>query len=182
MVNSDFYAEYLVEKQATGGDNVKKVLICLGALLLSAFFMLCIIPPISLVPAGLVVYGAYYLLTGIGCEYEYIVSNGELDVDKVIGKRKRKRLVTAVLQEATAFGLLESAPEAADGVTTVLASDGTGKGEYFLDFKHKSGDNVRIIFTPSEKILDGMELFLPRQLKMEFKRTRIRPAEENSAE
>lgn len=174
MVNSDFYAEYLVEKRSGGSDSVKKILIALATILAAAFFFIFFMPPINLLPAGLVVYGGYYFLTGIGTEYEYIVSNGEMDVDKIVGKRKRKRLVTASLGDATSFGKLSDAPAEADGCTVVMASDGTGENDYYLDFKHKSVGEVRIIFTPSEKILDGMEIFLPRPLAMEFKRTRVR--------
>ncbi|MCM1577317.1 MAG: DUF6106 family protein [Ruminococcus sp.] len=174
MVNSDFYAEYLVQKKPTGLDLVKKGLIGVAAAALAAgfFLMFFMMFPLNLAGVALIFYLAYLLITNVDVEYEYILTNGEMDVDKVIGRRKRKRLITAPIEDFTAFGQLADAPEEADGCTTVLADDGSSQNVYFADFVHKSAGNVRIIFSPSEKILDGMEIFLPRQLKAELKKNR----------
>ena len=167
-MTNDFYAEYLVSKASTGMDTVKKILIGLGTALVAGFF-LAAVPMMGILMAGLVFYGGYYLLTGVDVEYEYIITNGDLDIDKVIGKRKRKRLITAPIGTFTAFGKLSEAGEEPDNTTTVLASGGNGE-EFYCDFVHKSVGNVRIIFTPSEKIIEGIGIFLPRQLKLEFNR------------
>ena len=170
-MNNDFYAECLVTKAPTGADTAKRIGIGLAAAILAAGALWFIFFPMSILIIAGVFYGAYYLMTGIDAEYEYILTNGDIDIDKIIGKRKRKRLLSASIGDFTAFGTLDEAPDF-DG-TTVLASSGSGK-DYYADFVHKSEGNVRLIFTPNEKILDGMELFLPRQLKMEFKRKRVK--------
>ena len=174
MINSDFYAEYLVPRKPTAIDMVKKGLIGVAGAALAAVFFLFFFAmfPLNLAGVALIFYLTYLLMTGIDTEYEYILTNGEMDVDKIIGKRKRKRLITAPIGEFTAFGRLADAPEEADGCTTVLAGSGSPEEAYFADFVHKSAGNVRIVFSPSEKILDGIELFLPRQLKAEFKKNR----------
>ncbi|MGN0665859.1 MAG: DUF6106 family protein [Huintestinicola sp.] len=169
MLN-DMYAEQLIEKKSGGADILKKIGIMLGISILCALVLMFIIPPISLIGVAGLLYLAYYLLTGCGVEYEYIFTNGDLDIDKVTGKRKRKRLITAKLTEFTAFGKLSEAPASDSGITTVLASDGTGEGEYFADFKHASAGKVRLIFTPNEKLLEAIVAYLPRQLKSEYLR------------
>ena len=176
-MNNDFYAECLVAKAPTGADTAKRIGIGLAAAILAAAALWFIVFPMSILIIAGVFYGAYYLMTGIDAEYEYILTNGDIDIDKIIGKRKRKRLLSASIGDFTAFGTLD---EAADfNGTTVLASSGSGK-DYYADFVHKSEGNVRLIFTPNEKILDGMELFLPRHLKMEFKRKRVRLEKPNT--
>lgn len=50
------------------------------------------------------IYGAYWLISGMSIEYEYILTNGEIDVDKIIAQRKRKRLVTVSAKTFEAFG------------------------------------------------------------------------------
>lgn len=179
IMNNDFYAECLVSKAPTAADTVKRVLIGLGTAVLAAGAFWFIFFPISLFIIAGVFYGAYYLMTGIDAEYEYILTNGDLDIDKIIGKRKRKRLVTASIGDFIAFGKLSEAGDF-DG-TTVLASSGSGQ-DYYADFVHKTEGNVRLIFTPSEKILDGMELFLPRQLRQDFKLKRVRLTKETEEE
>lgn len=169
-MNNDFYSEQLVSKRAGGSDTAKKILIGVLTALVAAFFFLIIIFPLSLLIVGLIFYGGYYLMTGIDTEYEYILTNGDLDIDKITGKRKRKRLLSTKIGDFTSFGKLEEAPEAADKVTTVLVTDGTDEGAYYADFKHQSAGNVRLIFTPDEKTMEGVKMFLPRQLKAEFLR------------
>lgn len=178
MINSDFYAEYLVARKTDGVTMAKKGLTGIAGAAVAAIFFLFFFAmfPLNLAGVALIFYLTYLLMTNFDVEYEYILTNGEMDVDKIMGKRKRKRLVTAPIGDLTAFGKLSDAPEEADGCTTVRADSGTGEGTYFADFVHKSVGNVRIIFTPSEKILDGMELFLPRQLKAEFKKNRAKNA------
>ena len=83
---------------------------------------------------------------------------------------KRQRLLSTKIGDFTAFGKLEEAPEAADKVTTVLVTDGTNEGAYYADFRHQSAGNVRLIFTPNEKTMEGVKMFLPRQLKAEMMR------------
>lgn len=127
-MNNDFYSEQLVAKKSGGSETAKKILIGVLTALVAAFLFLIIIFPLSLLLVGLVFYGGYYLMTGIDTEYEYILTNGDLDIDKITGKRKRKRLLSTKIGDFTAFGKLEEAPEAADKVTTVLVTDGTNEG------------------------------------------------------
>lgn len=176
FMNTDFYAEQLVAKRSGGSDMAKKVLIGIATAFFAAavFWIFFYFIPFNLIGAGLIFYAGYYFISGVDTEYEYILTNGEIDIDKITGKRKRKRLMTASIDSFTSFGRLDEAPDTSDGITTVLATDGTEEGAYYADFKHQSAGNVRLIFTPSEKILDGVELFLPRQLKAEFKRKRVK--------
>lgn len=169
-MTNDFYSEQLITKNSSGGDTAKKVLIGIGAALISAFIFLALFMflPMNLIFVGLVFYLAYFLMSGIDTEYEYIITNGDFDVDKIIGKRKRKRLLSSNIADFTAFGKAESAPDAAPDATTVLVTDGTGQGEYYADLKHKTAGSVRVIFTPNEKTLEGIVMFLPRQVKAEY--------------
>lgn len=166
---SDVYVEQLVEKRSCTADTLKKIGIVLGAVILSvlAFWFMY---AIGLLLAAAIFYGGYYLLTGIDCEYEYIFTNGDLDIDKIKGKRSRNRLVTAQCENFTSFGRLVDAPEAASGVTTVLAAGGDEE-QYYADFKHSSAGDVRLIFTPDERILEAVTAALPRQVKAEYKRS-----------
>ncbi|MCM1522938.1 MAG: hypothetical protein NC120_00615 [Ruminococcus sp.] len=182
-MNTDFYAEQLVTKKPNGGDTAKKILIGIATAFLAAavFTLFFFFIPFNLIGAGLIFYGGYYFISSVDTEYEYILTNGEIDIDKITGKRKRKRLMTASIDSFTSFGKLSEAPEPPDGITTVLATDGTEEGAYYADLKHQSAGNVRLIFTPGEKMIDGVIMFLPRQLKAEARKNRTR-LEKQSAE
>lgn len=174
-MSNDFYSEQLVAKASGGGDTAKRVLAGTGTAAAAAlvFFITIILFPINLVLVGFVFYGGYYLITSFDTEYEYIITNGDIDIDKISGKRKRKRLLSAKIEDFTAFGPLSEAPETDSKVTTVLVTDGTDEGAYYADLKHPGAGNVRLIFTPNEKTLEGVAMFLPRQLKAEMMKRRL---------
>ena len=48
----------------------------------------------SLLLAAGALFGAYKLCTRFNLEYEYIVTNGTMDIDKIINKSSRKRILS----------------------------------------------------------------------------------------
>ena len=108
----DVFVEQLVKKPANGKTLALKILIIFGVIIVSAFCLyltlLGIILALLLIFAA--IYGGYYLITGLNAEYEYIITNGEIDIDKIIAQRKRKRLITAKHSKFEAFGKLADEP------------------------------------------------------------------------
>jgi len=168
----DNFHEHLVERKATGADIAKNIGIIILAVVLSFILLVAGLYffPMNLFAAVALCYGAYLLSSGIAVEYEYTVTNNEIDIDKIIGKRKRKRLITADISLFEHFGKSADAPAISDDYTVVKASDNTGEGEYFADFKHSSFGNVRILFTPDEEMLKSVEPYLNGTLRAELKR------------
>ena len=176
----DIFVEQIVKKKTSGKDTALKILIVLGVALLAAIgvFVMLFIPMFSSIALILVFgvfFGGYYLLTSLDCEYEYIVTNGEIDIDKIIAKRKRVRLITARASTFEAFGRYDEASDASSDVTIVSAAGTSVDGSddnpaYYADFKHASAGSVRLIFTPEEKVVEAIKPFLPRQLKVNLKK------------
>ncbi len=164
----DNFAEYMVKKQPDSSDHLKRFwIIALTVLLIAATVLLTILfhfPFLLIITSG-VIYGAYYLLTGLSVEYEYAVTNGEIDVDKIIARRKRVHLVTADAAKFEAFGPLTDDTPSADERTLVLCADNTGEGEYYADAETDTYGAVRIVFTPSSSVIEALEAHLPRQLR-----------------
>ena len=168
----DNFHEHLVAKKSTGADTAKKAGLYLAAVLIGLVLVLflSVFFPINFALAGVLLYLAYYLASGLDVEYEYTFTNGDIDIDKIMGKRKRKRLVTASVKLFDAFGRMEDAPDLPAGTTIVKASDNTGEGEYFADFNHEKFGNMRIIFTPDEEMIDNIAHFLKGNVRAELKR------------
>lgn len=149
----DHYNEQLVKKQTEALDIVKRVLIIAGTLLIAC---LCIYSALAFrfLPLIVLVFGVFYLswylITATSVEYEYIVTNNEMDIDKIVGQRKRKRLITIKLNTVTEWGkYTEEKNHGADA--TVMASDATGMGAWYLLAKHDKYGNVMVIFTPTRE-------------------------------
>ena len=97
--------------------------------------------------------------------YEYAVTNGEMDVDKIIARRKRVHLITVSTAKFDAYGeMTDAVPDDPDR-TIVLCSDNTGEGEYYADLETEEYGATRIIFTPNEAVQEAINAALPRQLR-----------------
>lgn len=149
----DHYNEQLVKKQTEILDIVKRVLIIAGTMLIT---FLCIFAALvfGFMPLIVLVFGVFYLswymMTGTSVEYEYIVTNNDMDIDKIVGQRKRKRLITIKLNTVTEWG--KYTEEKTHGANaTVMASDATGVGAWYLLAKHDKFGNVMVIFTPTKE-------------------------------
>ena len=169
----DLFSEYIVKKKKDGKDILKIAGIVIAAIILVLFsFALVAIPLLSsfavLVTAG-VVYGAYYLITNLNVEYEYIVTNGELDVDTILNRRKRKRIITVhskTFELVAPVGSSEYKGEENGNFTRVIdASSGRDNAKAYFAIFSKDGQRIKLIFEPTQKMLDAFKTFVPRNVK-----------------
>ena len=138
---------------------------CCSALHLYFWFLSHI--PFILVITCAIIYGAYYLISGTSVEYEYAVTNGEMDVDKIIARRKRVHLITVDVGKFDAYGeMTDDIPDDTER-TVVLCADNTGEGEYYADLETEEYGATRIIFTPNDAVQDAIAAALPRQLRFQ---------------
>lgn len=163
----DSFGEQLVKKQTTTADWIKRICLVLGGL---AFAILCMTLSfmtgfmILTVIAVAALFGLVWLLSGMGCEYEYIVTNEDLDIDKITGKRKRKRLITMKLNTAEEFGAYDGS-QGNDVQATVIATDGTGVNAHYLITMHKTHGRTMLIFSPDSRTCELIMNSLPYKVK-----------------
>lgn len=114
-------------------------------------------------------YGCYIFASMKRIEYEYIFTNGDMDVDKIMGQRKRKRLATIDISTLTQFGRItdEKRAEILSSDNTVIdASDNLQTdNDYYLQCKHKNFGMCYLIFTPSDEFVEELKPYFPRALK-----------------
>lgn len=167
----DNICEQLVTKARNGTDMAKMIGIAIGSVLLASVFMLFAIVLrltfLILFAVGILALGIW-LLSGVNIEYEYIITNNEMDIDKIIGRRKRKRMITVDISKATDFGTYPSA-ENIDADTTVHATTGTQTDAHYLLVEHSSYGTVKVIFNPNERTREAIVQELPNTLRMRIK-------------
>lgn len=87
---SDLYSELLVKKLPTSKDTaIKGGMIALVAL--AAVLAILLGQPLLFLVAAAAGIAAYFVIPSLDLEYEYLYVNGELDIDRVIAKTKRKK-------------------------------------------------------------------------------------------
>jgi hypothetical protein len=98
-------------------------------------------------------------------EFEYSLTNGELDIDKIINKSKRKRLMTV---DTRNFEILAPKTQKYNNefnkkCDTVLDVSSQKNPAYFAIFNTKNG-KTKLIFEPTDKMLEAIRLYIPRKV------------------
>ncbi|MBQ9375306.1 MAG: hypothetical protein IJU04_03080 [Ruminococcus sp.] len=166
----DTFKEQLVRKLPDKTDNIKKLVIlilaCVVAVFCFLFFIRTSFSIFGVLFAGGAIYLGYYLITNTMVEYEYILTNGELDVDKIVAQRSRKRLATLKLASILDFGEVVSS---LDTSTTQTIIDATANNpemkNYYLKLNHSTLGSTILLFSPTDEMLELVKNCLPRNLR-----------------
>jgi len=170
----DIFIERIVAKKRDMKDNLISVGVILGSLLL--FFILLNIPVVSqlinqlglgiFIFAGLV-YLSYRVIVSRNVEYEYILTNGDLDIDKITAKRKRKRIFSGSCKEFDILARVKSEEfkkaiysikNRIDASSTMLSNNA-----FFITANYK-GMKTMVIFEPDERMLNNFKIFIQKKM------------------
>ncbi|MCI5801403.1 MAG: hypothetical protein SOX72_04525 [Oscillospiraceae bacterium] len=169
----DVFIEHLVKKRSTPLEWLLRILLLLGAALLSVVLFLFsgalgVFQTFAFLLIAGVVYGAWYLFTGFSVEFEYSITNGEMDVDKIIAQRKRKRLISVKCKDFETFGRYKPEEHANRSYQTkVLAYDSSTDDVWYCTFHSTAGGNTLLVFNATEKMLNAMKTTMPKPLVFE---------------
>lgn len=110
-----------------------------------------------------VIYGAFKLSSRLSVEYEYIVTNGSLDIDKIIARSSRKRELSC---ELSGVERLEKYNPAAHPVgnfkKTVMACDVDDPDAYFMVISEEGKGSRLLVFAPDERVRGAIIKSLPK--------------------
>ena len=106
-------------------------------------------------------FGAFKLSCRFNVEYEYIVTNGTMDIDKIINKSSRKRVLSFELATVSRLekfnqGLLSSV-NSKEIVTACNLND----PEAYLMVSSTKGTSY-LIFAPDERVRGAIVKFVPK--------------------
>ncbi len=171
----DCFIEYMIKQKKTPATLIKKILIYFAAVIISLMVMIVmmIFPSmfIGLIPMAILIifYAAYRISSSFDVEFEYILTNGELDVDKITHKKSRKRLMTIHCKSFIEFEKY-SANDAKSGNDGEFAKiiDASAKSETYDDYYavfYKNGQKIKLIFNPTQKMIEMFKLYAPRVVK-----------------
>jgi len=159
----DIFLEKIVTRKKTAIDSLIIVGVIIGVIV--AFFVISMIPQVAQFSMFILVglgYGAFRLITSRNIEYEYAVTNGDIDIDKIVSQRKRKRIFSARCKD---FDIV--APVKSSHYTQNISSfknkiecvsSMNDEGIYFFTLKYK-GEQTVVYFQPTEKMLNNFTHF-----------------------
>ncbi len=159
----DTFVEQIVAIKKTG----KTWTACFGIALLAIILMsaaFLFFKSIFIALDALILFGAYKLYSMLNIEYEYIITNSTMDIDKIIAKSSRKRVVSfeveSVLRIEKYTGTLPS--DVANDC--FFACNKTDNNAMLLIYKSEGKPKQSFVFAPNERMREAMKSFLPRHL------------------
>lgn len=169
----DNFTEQLVKKQETSADKTRRIMLVVTGIFLTILLVLLsfiqldhpILAFLGMVLAAASGYGTYFIVQGTYVEYEYTFTNGELEIAKIIAKKKRQELLCTEVRSFTAFGKYEDGMEETEDLTVVITSDNIASHEYYAEFQHEEYGSTRLIFVPNEKMREYIGRYLPAKLR-----------------
>lgn len=182
---NDVYMEYMVKhkkdmksKMAVIGifafAAILSILICMlimfGAFALAGTGISQFAFSIGLVLIAFLWYFAVFFAKKFDIEYEYILTNGSLDIDKIMSKSQRKRVISLDFSEIEiCANIKDDAHNDAykRGSENIKVYDMTGDiedgGVYFVDFSNE-GVRSRVLFQPTSRMMEAVRRFNPRNI------------------
>ena len=159
---SDYYTEQLVKKKTSGKDIMIKSL--LVAVTVMSFLIVPLMPFLLIVPVLLIVLD-YFMFRRLDLEYEYLYVNGDLDIDKIMNRAKRKRMFSMNVSEMELLAPLD-APELRlyQQAKAVDFTSGTGQAREYALILSDHGELKKVIFEPNETIIEGFYILAPRKV------------------
>jgi hypothetical protein len=169
----DNFTEQLVKKQETSADRTRRIMLVITGIFVTILLVLLsfiqldhpILAFLGMVLAAASGYGTYFMVQSTYVEYEYTFTNGELEIAKIIAKKKRVELINTEVRSFTAFGKYDDGMEETEDMTVVMTSDNIASHEYYADFQHEDYGLTRLVFVPNEKMLEYIGRYLPAKLR-----------------
>ena len=166
----DSFVEQIIQKKKGAKEWAIIIAVVLGALILGflSFMFLGTLALFALVGIG---YGAWWLITTQNIEYEYCVTNGDIDVDQITARRKRKRLVSVAGRKVEC--LLPYDPTAPMGQyqrVVMVAPSLAESGLWYFTYNSKKNGRTLVVFQPEQRVLQAFYGGLSKLVQMETAR------------
>jgi len=164
----DMYVEQIVEKEETKKDVLKKMAIVIGACFLSLLLSIIFGDPIHASPLIIVVaIIANYFFKRLNIEYEYLYTNGTLDIDCIYNKSKRKNIFSAEVSEFDVMAHIDD-KEKFKGYSALPVKNLSSGGVYgntYMFITYYNKEKVKVIIEPNEQLLNAMMVYMtPKKL------------------
>ncbi len=165
----DTFVEQIIKKK----KQLIDWLIIVGIFLLAVVIAVFVFTKISiLIPMlVLVFWGAWWVATNRNQEFEYSITNGEMDIDCIIAQRRRKRLCSITCAKVESYGKLANADMTGKQFErTIMAAPAANmQDNFYFVYRSKKYGRTLVVFHPDERVQKAFYNALPRSMQMQVK-------------
>ena len=178
------FIEELVKKKKESKDYIfLGILIFTGILISVLLLVLMLFGTLALGSMGqlagsigmLLVAGVWYavfiIFNSRSVEYEYVVVNNNLDIDKIMAKKRRKKLLELDIKDITFMACIDdkennSSYKNIDKTAKIidLSAKNPNLYTYFIDYS-VDGKREIVLFQPTSKMVEALWKFNPKAIK-----------------
>lgn len=156
----DIFFEQLVKIKRTVKSTVLQALSFIAAVVLCWF---CITYSttysVLILAAAAVIYGEYKLFGLFYKEYEYIITNGTVDIDCIVAKSKRSRIISFECSDILSAGKYSEKITTSDYTEKYIC--GNTENAYYFVVK-RQGRKVLIVMSLNDKMLNAIKCSVPK--------------------
>lgn len=170
----DIFKEFIIKRELTSQEKAIRFCVSVASVALAftfiAFTFTTTLMILGMLLAMASVYIGWQLTVRFLIEYEYIITNFDLDIDKIVNQSTRKRLCTVDLHTVSEYGKYSENVTVGENETLIKAqANNIELDDYFLRFKHREYGDCLLLFTPSMEAMELIKQALPRNVKGSLK-------------
>lgn len=166
---AEVFKEYLIKQKKSTVDLAMQIGLVVGALVLSIVaFMLGgdFIGPLVIVG---IVFGTAFLFNKFSREYEYILTNNELDIDVIYNRNSRKRVITFDMKKISVMASINDERHTAElnrgNCKVINASDNRNEANtYAIITESEEFGPCKILITPNDSLLEDLYRQAPNKV------------------
>ena len=159
------FVEQLVKRIKTGKDVWTSVLLVIGGIIFTPMalyygFALRYLGYVFLILLAVMWWCVVRLIKSKTVEYEYVFTDGTLDIDMIIAGSRRGRVITITKME---FELVAPISHPYSGEYKTLncsTKDEDDRLYYIITERHDVG-KVRVLFNPNDKLIEAIKTYRP---------------------
>lgn len=161
---NDIFNEHLVKREPRAKDMVIKVLTCIVAFVIA---FISLFSPIQIFPFvfAIEIFLIVIFFRRMNVEFEYVLTNHELDINKIYNKSSRKKIMTVNVKDFIAMVQAQDKYRASEVAKYDKKLDFTSgvvkENTYIIIFKEKE-KRIQMSLELSEKMLKSIKMLIPQ--------------------
>lgn len=162
----DTFFEQLIKIKRTSKTWFAYVGIAIAAVLVLATTYL-FLPLFFIVITALVLFGVYKLYSMLYVEYEYIITNSTMDIDKIIAKSSRKRIISFELTSVA--GIRKYSENISEDIKkSMILTCNRDDEAYLITLSPEGKGDKYLVIAPDDRMIGAMKKFLPKYIADEI--------------
>ncbi len=163
-MNDDAYAEWLVKRKDPIYAIPVKILMAVLCLISLLTAMQTAFGVILLIVVGI---AAYFVFINLSVEFEYLVVEGDISIDRILARSRRKKVLDCKKEEIQFVAPSDSymlKDYEKTGMKVKDCSSGRSGARTYALIYQQGADCVKVVFEPNEKILRALRHSIPGKL------------------